>query len=254
VTSGALEGRVAIVTGAARGIGKAVAAHFLTLGAAVMLSDVLDDELGETHAEFSAEATCARLAGDVTDPAYCDVLTSRTVAELGRIDVLVNNAGIARWGSFLDHSDSDWYRTLDVDLSAVFLLSKRVARVMVDQGSGGVILSTASNNGHVPEVGVVGYNAAKAGVIAVTKTMAAELAIFGIRANCVSPGHVGPTALAGDGGASAEFLERLTDRIPLGRLGKVEEVAQLYGFLASDASSFITGQSIIIDGGQLSVQ
>ena len=249
-----LEGLVAIVTGSARGIGRAIAEHFLTRGARVMLSDVLADELQTTRDELQPLGTCECLAGDLTEPAYCDALVADAVARMGRIDVVVNNAGIARWGPFIEHSDADWYRTLDVDLSAVFLLSKRVARIMVDQGSGGVILSTASNNGHVPEVGVVGYNAAKAGVIAITKTMAAELAPYGIRANCVSPGHIAGTALAADGGAGGEFLAHLTDRIPLGRCGTTSEVAQLYGFLASDASSFITGQTIIIDGGQLSIQ
>ena len=254
MNGGALTGRAAIVTGSARGIGRAIAEHFLARGAAVMLADVLTDELESTRAELSGMGSCVCLAGDLTDPTFCDRLTAATLEHLGRIDILVNNAGIARWGDFVDHRDEDWYRTIDVDLTAVFLLSKRVARVMVDQGRGGVILSTASNNGHVPERGVVGYNAAKAGVIAITKTMAAELAAHGIRANCVSPGHIGPTALAAEGGAGEEFLGHLTNRIPLGRLGRTEEVAQLYGFLASDASSFITGQSIIIDGGQLSVQ
>ena len=190
----------------------------------------------------------------MTDPVFCDEVVHRAKERLGGIDVLVNNAGIARWASFVEHSLEDWEQTLAVNLTAVFLLSQRVARVMIEQDRGGVILSTASNNGHVAEPGVAAYNASKAGVILLTKTMAIELAPHGVRANCVSPGHVESRGLALDGGASASFLADIATPIPLGRIGRIEEIANLFVFLATDESPYINGESILVDGGHLARQ
>jgi 3-oxoacyl-[acyl-carrier protein] reductase len=204
--------------------------------------------------QLRAEGDVHAIAGDVTDPAFCDQLAQRAEERLGGIDILVNNAGVARWAAFVEHSLEDWEQTLAVNLTAVFLLSQRAARVMVEQGRGGVILSTASNNGHVAEPGVAAYNASKAGVILLTKTMAIELAPHGIRANCVSPGHVESRGLALDGGAGASFLADIEAPIPLGRIGRIEEIANLFVFLATDESPYINGESILIDGGHLARQ
>jgi 3-oxoacyl-[acyl-carrier protein] reductase len=136
----------------------------------------------------------------------------------------------------------------------VFLLSQQAARAMVAQGKGGVILSTASANGHVAEQGVAAYNASKAGVVLLTQTMAVELAPHGIRVNCVSPGYVGPTGLVVDGGGDPAFFDKMAEHVPLGRIGKAEEIANLFCFLASDEASFMSGESVIIDGAQLAEQ
>ena len=247
-----LEGRVAIVTGAARGIGRAIAQRFLEEGARVVACDVLE-QVEQSADELTALGDIRAVVGDLTNARHCE----RAVAaarDLGRLDIVVNNAGIARWAPFLDHSEADWDQTLAVNLKAVFLLSQRAARVMVEQGTGGVILSTASNNGHVAEPEVAAYNASKAGVILLTKSMAVELGKHGIRANCVSPGHIGPTDLALDGGAGDDFIESLEAGIPLGRLGRLEEVAALYAYLASDEAAFMNGHSVVFDGGQTAGQ
>jgi 3-oxoacyl-[acyl-carrier protein] reductase len=125
---------------------------------------------------------------------------------------------------------------------------------MVSQGGGGVILSTASANGHVAERNCAAYNAAKAGVVLLTQSIAVELAPQGIRAVAVSPGYVGPTGLVVDGGGSARFFEDMAAHVPMGRIGRIEEIANLFAFLASDEASFISGASYVIDGGQLSLQ
>ena len=249
-----LDGKKAIITGGARGIGKAIAERFLDEGASVFICDILEDRLDETARELRERGKVDVLSGDISLKHFCEEVATTARERMGEINVLVNNAGIARWGSILEHTEEDWDRTLAVNLKAVFLLSQQVTRIMVEQGKGGVILSMASNNGHVAEPSLSAYNAAKAGVVLLTQTMAIDLGEYGIRANCVSPGHIGPTELSMEGGASEEFFENLAVGIPLGRVGRLEEVANLYAFLASDNAEVINGASILIDGGQLAVQ
>ncbi len=248
-----LEGKRAIVTGASRGIGFATAARLVTDGCSVVLNDIASERLTRACDELSTAGAVSGVAGDVTDPAVCAQLVDHLVDWKGGVDVVVNNAGIVRFAHFLESRHEDWDRTIAVDLTAVFLLSQCAARVMAAAG-GGVILATASTNGHVAEPYTAAYNAAKAGVVLLIKSIAVDLAPYGIRANCVSPGHVGPTALATDGGASEDFAQGLEQANPLGRLGRVDEIAGVFAFLASDRAAFITGQSIVVDGGQLSVQ
>ena len=249
-----LDGKKAIITGGARGIGRAIATRFLDEGASVVIADILEDRLQDTIGDLGERGEVHGIAGDVSSKAFCEEVASTAREVMGEVNVLVNNAGIARFGNILEHSEEDWDRTLAINLKAVFLLSQQVARILVEQGNGGVILSTASSNGHVAEPELAAYNAAKAGVVLLTKTMAVDLGGNGIRVNCVSPGHIGPTELAMEGGASEEFFEGLTSGIPLGRVGRLEEVANLYAFLASDLAKFISGESIVIDGGQLAIQ
>jgi 3-oxoacyl-[acyl-carrier protein] reductase len=249
-----LRGKAAIITGASRGIGYAIAERFLSEGASVVACDSAEARLMEACQRLRTIGTVTAVAGDISDAKTCAAVVDTCLNEYGHVHIVINNAGIARFARFLDHSEDDWERTIAVDLKAVFLLSQRAANAMVASGGGGVILSTTSANGLVAEPGVAAYNAAKAGVVLLTKTMAIELASHRIRANCVAPGHIGPTALAREGGANDEFFEGLEHANVLGRLGRVEEVAALFAFLASDEAEFITGECIVIDGGQLAIQ
>ncbi|MEX2647744.1 MAG: SDR family oxidoreductase [Alphaproteobacteria bacterium] len=251
---GRLQGKVAIVTGAGRGIGRAIATKFLEEGARVVIADIVADRVAATAWELGQLGAIVPFAGDMTDENACQGLVDAAVARFGRLDVCVNNAGIVRPRPFLEHTRKDWDETIAILLTAVFLLSQRAARQMVKQGEGGVILSTASANGHVAERYVAAYNAAKAGVVLLTQTMAIELAGHGIRAVAVSPGYVGPTELVAEGGGSPAYFQEMAAHVPMGRIGTLEEVANLFAFLASDEASFISGASYLIDGAQLAEQ
>ncbi len=246
-----LEGKSAIVTGAGRGIGTAIARKFLQEGARLLICDIAADRLEGAARDLRTLGEVRALAGDVTDPDFDALLVRRARELFGGLDVLVNNAGIVAFEPFLDHAESTWDRTLAVNLKSVFLLGQAAARAMVEQGKGGAIVNMASSNGHVGERGLAAYNASKAGVVLLTKTMAIELAPHNIRVNCVSPGFI-LTDLVREAGMDEESIREYVAKIPLGRHGRPEEVANVFAFLASDEASFMAGESVVVDGGQLS--
>jgi 3-oxoacyl-[acyl-carrier protein] reductase len=193
---------------------------------------------------------------DVSSRASVESFVKEAVDTLGGIDVLINNAGIAWREPFLSITPSHWDRVIAVNLRGMFLVAQAVARVLVGQGSGGVIVNMSSTNGLGGEADYAHYNASKGGALLLTKTMAVELGPLGIRVNALCPGYIETplnTAIsAGLGGR--DFTDAYADAsIPLGRPGRSSEVAAAYAFLASDDASFITGAEIVIDGGQLAV-
>jgi 3-oxoacyl-[acyl-carrier protein] reductase len=246
-----LENKKAIITGSARGIGKAIARKFLQEGAHVFLVDIQEERLLKTRDELaSLGGEVQTYIADVSKKAQVQSLRETVLKTWGEVDILVNNAGIAIVENFLDLKEENWDRTLEVNLKSMFLVSQVVAREMVKRGRGGAIVNMASTNGLLGEAGLAHYNASKAGVILLTKTLAIELAPYNIRVNCVCPGFI-KTELAAEAGFDDTFIAEYVKKIPLNRHGKPEEVANVFAFLASDEASFITGASIVIDGGQI---
>jgi 3-oxoacyl-[acyl-carrier protein] reductase len=245
-------GKHVLVTGGARGIGFAIAGAFCRAGAAVSLADWNGENLEravDDLARGGAPVYAHRL--DVTDASAVSAAVEEAERR-GPIDVLVNNAGIAMETGFLAISLAEWRQVLDVNLTGMFVMGQAVARRMAARGRG-CILNMASKNAVDGEAGYAHYNASKGGVLMLTRTMALELAHLGVRVNAVAPGYLQtPMSEAIDSPAFvADFIQRY---IPLGRAGKVGDVAPLFLFLASDAAAFITGQVFFIDGGQLAGQ
>ncbi len=247
--------RVAIVTGGSRGLGKAMAISLAEAGADVCIASRTREQLEAAAAEI--EAACGRwpltIPTNVQSSAQCDALIAQTVEHFGRLDVMVNNAGIgdARGAGsrLLDLADADWHDTIEVNLYGTFYCSRAAARQMIAQGGGGVIVNVASGTalrGYPPSMA---YAAAKAGVISLTKTLAMMLIGEEIRVNCIVPGFVAQRPPQ-----SEEEAERTRARgrfNPARRLGEAWELGPLAVFLCSDASSYMTGESIAIDGGGL---
>ena len=244
-----LAGKVALITGAARGIGAATAQRLAAEGATVALTDVMAEAVERTAADIRGAGHVARAWGlDVTRRDDVRRVTGEVVEAFGRIDILVSNAAVGKPLPFLDTSDADLQRVLEVNLNGVFLVGQEVARVMVSQG-GGRIVNVSSLAAHTGNDRQSAYAAAKGGVDALTRVMAFELAPLGICVNAVSPGPI-ETELAKNMLTPATRAAREM-RVPLGRLGKPEEVAATIAYLASGDAAYVNGAVVVIDGGLL---
>ena len=241
-----LEGKVCLITGAGQGIGEATALKFAREGAVVIACDLKQEQV-------DAVAQACRAAGaqaegqvmDVTNRAQVDAVVAQVMAAHGRIDVLVNNAGITQDARLQKMTLEQFDRVIDVNLRGVFHCAQAVAGHMTEQGSG-VILNASSVVGLYGNFGQTNYAAAKFGVIGFTKTWARELSPKGVRVNAVAPGFIKTPMIAT---VPDKVLDELAQKVPLKRLGQAEEIANAYAFLASDEASYITGAVIEVDGG-----
>jgi NAD(P)-dependent dehydrogenase (short-subunit alcohol dehydrogenase family) len=243
--------QVAIVTGAAHGIGAATAERLAGEGAAVVIAD-LDAQGAEQRATLirAAGGDAFALQLDVTSRASVESMLAATLQQYGRVDVLANIAGVAFGEPFLEITDEKWHTTLAVNLTGVYLCSQVVARQMVQQQIAGRIVNMASTNGLVAENNLAHYNASKFGVVGLTMSMAIDLAPYNIRVNSVCPGLI-KTRLTQPARENPEWVAGYMQKIPLKRFGEPEEVAAAVAYLASLDSGFITGHQLVIDGGQL---
>jgi len=240
---GKLDGKIAIVTGAGQGIGRAIAGKFAAEGATVVVTDL--DEAAATQAAADLPHAAA-FRTDVTDRQAVQELAAAVTARHGRIDVLVNNAGWDKASPFLDSDPDDWDRAIAINLYGVLHTCRAVLPVMAEQGAGAVV-NLGSDAGRVGSSGEAVYSAAKGGVIAFTKSLAREMARHQIRINCVCPGPTDTALFASFAGP--KLREALTRAIPFRRLGQPDDVAGAVAFLASDEASFITGQTVSVSGG-----
>jgi len=244
-----------LISGGTSGIGLAAAERFLEEGARVYVAGLGSAEVEAAVAMLADRGWAAGLACDVRRETDVARLTDSAEAALGGVDVLINNAGIARRDPFLRISVADWDQIIAVNLRGMFLVAQAVSRRMAARGRG-VIVNMSSTNGLAGEEDYAHYNASKGGVLQLTRTMAVELGAHGIRVNALCPGYIKTplneaiSAQLGGGDFESAYV---TGRIPLGRAGRADEVAAAYAFLASDDASFIHGASLVIDGGQLAV-
>ncbi|MCX7781126.1 MAG: 3-oxoacyl-[acyl-carrier-protein] reductase [Negativicutes bacterium] len=244
-----LDGTVAIVTGASRGIGRAVAISLAKAGAKVVVNYAGNHAAAkEVEAEIKAVGgTVLLIQADVSSAEAVDQMVKQTIDTFGRIDILVNNAGITRDNLLMRMKEEDWDAVINTNLKGVFHCTKAVSRIMMKQKSGRIINMT-SVVGVMGNAGQSNYAAAKAGVIGFTKSMAKELASRGITVNAIAPGFISTdmTAVLSD-----QVKNELAAQIPLGRLGNPEDIANAVLFLASSAASYITGQTLNVDGGMV---
>ena len=249
-----LHGRVMVVTGGAQGIGEACVRRLVADGAAVTLWDV-DDARGRALAKALA-ADGARVAYqhcNVASKDDVDAALAATVTALGRVDGLCNNAGIFKAAPFLEITEPDWDAVIDVNLKGHFLVGQAVAQQMVRQGGGGAIVNMSSVNARLTIASIASYNASKGGIDQLTRVMALALADHGIRVNGVAPGTIATELAAKAVLTSEEARARILSRTPMKRLGEPAEIANVVAFLLSDAASYMTGETVLVDGGRMTL-
>ena len=251
-------GRVVIITGGAQGIGEACARRFASEGAHVVLGDI-DDTRGNA---LAAELGALYVHCDVGDKRQVDAAVAATVQAHGRIDVLVNNAGIFRAADFLEVTEEDFDAVLRVNLKGAFLMGQAVARVMAEAGEGsglgdrtprGSIVNMSSVNGVLAIPTIASYNVSKGGINQLTRVMALALAPHNIRVNAVAPGTIATELAAKAVLTSDEAKAKIMSRTPMRRLGEPSEIADVVAWLASDAASYVTGEIVVVDGGRMTL-
>jgi NAD(P)-dependent dehydrogenase (short-subunit alcohol dehydrogenase family) len=243
-----LRDRVCIVTGGSQGIGEACARRFAREGAKVVLADI-DDARGQA---LATELQGLYLHCDVGDKQQVDAVVAQALRAHGRIDVLVNNAGIFKAADFLDVTEADFDAVLRVNLKGAFLMGQAVAREMV-RGGGGSIVNMSSVNGFLTIPNIASYNVSKGGINQLTRVMALALAQQGVRVNAVAPGTIATELAAKAVLTSEEAKNRIMSRTPMKRLGEPAEIADAVAYLASDAASYVTGEILIVDGGRMTL-
>ena len=247
MTTPALEGKVAIVTGGSRGIGEAIATLLVEHGAAVVVSG--RDAARLQRAVESLEqrgGSALGVAADAGKREDADRLVEAAKERFGRLDILVNNAGITRDGLLIRMKDDDWDRVMETNLRGAFLMTRAAAKLMVRLKNGGRIVNITSTAGAMGNAGQANYSAAKAGLIGLTKSSARELAHWNILVNAVAPGLIETDMAAA---IPAEAREALLGQVPLKRIGSAREVAEMVGFLAGDGAAYVTGQVFHVNGG-----
>ena len=247
--------RGVVVTGGSTGIGYEVARRFGQAGDRVMITARTEENLHTARQQLAKEGIDVMTAvASVSDPADARGTAAQAVEAFGSIDVLVNNAGICYEASLLETPQSVWDELMATNLTGVFLMSREVARIMIEIGNGGVIINTSSINSSLVEPLYVPYSATKAAVDAITEGLAVELACHGIRVVGVRPGYIDTPMLGKvlpDPEAQDRWRREVTKAVPLGRFAEPEDLAGVYYFLASDDASYITGTSVVVDGGRL---
>lgn len=243
-----LSGRVCVVTGGAQGIGEACVRRFAREAAKVVIVDV-DDSHGQALAD---ELGGLYVHCDVGDKAQVDAMVAKTLAAHGRIDVLVNNAGIFKAADFLDITEGDFDAVLRVNLKGAFLVGQACAREMAKAG-GGSIVNMSSVNGVLAIPNIASYNVSKGGINQLTRVMSLSLADYGIRVNAVAPGTIATELAARAVLTSEDAKKRIMSRTPMKRLGDPAEIADAVAYLASDAASYVTGEILVVDGGRMTL-
>ncbi len=245
-----LSDRVALVTGGGQGIGREIARTLAAAGADVAIAEINTATAAEAALEIEGlERRALAVRVDVADPESVESMTQSVIGAMGRIDVLINNAGICINKTALEMSNDEWRRVVDIDLNGVYWCSRAVGRHMVQRGRGAIV-NIASMSGSIvnwPQPQAA-YNASKAGVIHLTKSLASEWAAHGVRVNSVSPGYIG-TEMTRRGMATPGWGEAWLAMSPMGRLGEPADVARAVLYLASDAAGFATGTNLVVDGG-----
>jgi 3-oxoacyl-[acyl-carrier protein] reductase len=247
--SGRLDGKVAIVVGAARGIGAAIARTFSAEGARVVIGDREEAAGAATAASMGAPEQARFVATDIASPRDAEAIVASALSAFGRLDILVQNAGIYPWTLIEKTSPDEWDRVLAVNLRGCFLAAKAALQPMRAQKSGRMIFTSSITGPRVTSPGHGHYSASKAGINGFIRSAALEFAGFGITVNGIEPGNILTEGMQMH--RSAEFIRSMADMIPVGRMGTPGDVANAALFLAEDAASFITGTTIIVDGGQI---